>query len=79
LFFVYLGRIRCKTHGTGYVLDWRTTVFPISLNLGGKKGLAVGNLFQENRPAWKELKDMLVQIFCEVLVALCKVSIEMLL
>jgi hypothetical protein len=39
---------------------------PISLILGGKKGLAVGNLFrenslagvnvsQENRPAWKGL------------------------
>jgi hypothetical protein len=29
--------------------------FPTSLALGDKKGLAVGSLFQENRPAWKGL------------------------
>jgi hypothetical protein len=32
------------------------SLFPIFRILGGKKGLAVGNLFPENRPAWKGLK-----------------------
>jgi hypothetical protein len=30
-------------------------LLPIFLILGGKKGLAVGNVFQGNRPAWKGL------------------------
>ena len=49
----------------GNVAPYYASLFfllPISLILGGKKGLAVGSLFQENMPAWKGLTSVFVLV-----------------